>query len=611
MKTLIIGLDAFDPTVFEKLYEQGKLQNLGGLLERGGYARFQVSNPPQSEVSWTSIATGLNPGEHGMFDFVHRDPISYALNVSLLPTGRSLGGIQFLRPFNARTIFDMAAERGFPSTSLWWPATFPARPESPVQTLPGLGTPDIQGRLGVGCLFSSNIDLPKKLGKTPVVHLNARNIEEYTADIYGPLINTKQGPSNASIPLELLVRDETSVEIKIGKQIIRLSLGDWSSIIEFQFKVSLLVSVHAISRLILTQVHPHVQFYLLPLQIHPLHPLWRYGTPASFVRNAWQTSGPFLTLGWPQDTTGLEDGCISDDQFLRLCDSIFNARVHLLGHLLKNFKEGLLASVFDSLDRIQHMFWQNRPDILETWYARLDKLVGQSISLLDRRPGEKSRLLVVSDHGFNKFDYKVHLNRWLAMKGYLVTKQDSTEGELKHVDWTRTQAYAIGLNSLYFNLAGREGQGCVAPDEQHSLSEQLQKDLTNWIGPDHRSVVQKAYPKKEVFTGAFAADGPDILIGYTPGYRASAETGLGAWKQEPIEENKDHWHSDHCFDSASVPGVLFYDGNLRDFPSPSYRDFPALAIDAAPDARGATPPPAISTEDQANVEERLKSLGYL
>ena len=580
-------------------------------MKKDGYARFQVSNPPQSEVSWTSIATGLNPGEHGMFDFVHRDPATYALNVSLLPTGRGLGGIQFLRPYNARTIFDVAAARGFPSTSLWWPATFPAHPKSPVQTLPGLGTPDIQGRLGVGCLFSSNPEIPEKLGKTPVVRLKASSKDHYAAALYGPLINTKQGPSNAAIPVELLVKDDTSVELKIGKQIIRLKLGSWSPIIEIQFKMSLLASVHAISRLILTQLTPHIQFYALPLQIHPLHPLWRYGTPASFVRNAWRTSGPFLTLGWPQDTTGLEDGCINDDQFLSLCDSIFNARSHLLNHLLKQFKEGLLASVFDSLDRIQHMFWQSRPDVLESWYVRLDRLVGGAISQLAERPGEKTRLLVVSDHGFNKFDYKVHLNRWLSTKGYLVTTHETTEGDLKQVDWPRTQAYAIGLNSLYFNTAGREGLGCVQPEQQVSLSEKLRQELTAWLGPDHRPVVQKAYSKQEVFTGAFAAAGPDILVGYTPGYRASPETGLGAWQPEPVERNNDHWHSDHCFDGASVPGVLFSNSDLKNFPSPSYRDFPALAIDATPDARGATPPPTVSAEDQANVEERLKSLGYL
>jgi len=611
MKTLIIGLDAFDPYFFENLHEQGKLPNLGNLLKKGGYSRFQVSNPPQSEVSWTSIATGLNPGEHGMFDFVHRDPATYALNVSLLPTGRGLGGIQFLRPYNVRTIFDVAAERGYPSTSLWWPATFPARPESPVQTLPGLGTPDIQGRLGVGCLYSSDPDLPQKQGKTPVVRLEGNSKDSYSASLHGPLVNTRQGLTNAQLPVELLVKDAASVEVKIGKQIIKLQLGRWSPILEFQFKVSMLVSVHAISRIILTQVYPHIQFYLLPLQIHPLHPLWRYGTPASFVRNAWQTSGPFLTLGWPQDTTGLEDGCISDDQFLSLCDSIFSARAHLLHHLLKNFKEGLLASVFDSLDRIQHMFWQSRPDVLEAWYARFDQLVGQAVSQLAEQPGEKYRLLVVSDHGFNQFNYKVHLNRWLTQKGYLVTKQDSPDGDIKHVNWSQTQAYAIGLNSLYFNIAGREGQGCVTPDQQSSLSEKLRRDLTTWHGSDKRQVVQKAYSNEEIFTGLFAASGPDILVGYTPGYRASAETGLGAWKQDPIEENTDHWHSDHCFDGASVPGVLFYNDGLNNFPSPSYSDFPALAIDAKPDARGATPPPPVSAEDQANVEERLKSLGYL
>jgi len=611
MKTLIIGLDAFDPYFFENLHKQGKLPNLGNLLKKGGYSRFQVSNPPQSEVSWTSIATGLNPGEHGMFDFVHRNPATYALNVSLLPTGRGLGGIQFLRPYNVRTIFDVAAERGYPSTSLWWPATFPARPESPVQTLPGLGTPDIQGRLGVGCLYSSNPDLPEKQGKTPVVRLKGNSKDSYSASLNGPLVNTGQGLTSAQLPVELLVKDAASVEVKIGKQIIKLQLGRWSPILEFQFKVSMLVSVHAISRVILTQVYPHIQFYFLPLQIHPLHPLWRYGTPASFVRNAWQTSGPFLTLGWPQDTTGLEDGCISDDQFLSLCDSIFSARAHLLHHLLKNFKEGLLASVFDSLDRIQHMFWQCRPDVLEAWYSRFDHLVGQAVSQLAERPGEKYRLLVVSDHGFNQFNYKVHLNRWLTQNGYLVTKQDSPDGDIKHVNWSRTQAYAIGLNSLYFNLAGREGQGCVTPDQQSSLSEKIRQDLATWHGPDQRQVVQKAYSNKEIFTGLFAASGPDILVGYTPGYRASAETGLGAWKQELIEENTDHWHSDHCFDGASVPGVLFYNESLNNFTSPSYSDFPALAIDAKPDARGAAPPPPVSAEDQANVEERLKSLGYL
>ncbi len=78
LRTLLLGFDAFDPRRFEALTTQGKLPNLTRYVATRGYAHFTVANPPQSEVSWTSIATGLNPGGHGMFDFVHRDPATYA-----------------------------------------------------------------------------------------------------------------------------------------------------------------------------------------------------------------------------------------------------------------------------------------------------------------------------------------------------------------------------------------------------------------------------------------------------------------------------------------------------------------------------------------------------
>ncbi len=88
-----------------------------------------------------------------MFDFVHRNPKNYGINVSLLPTKQSLVGMQFTPPHSAETIFDHAVTNGYPATSLWWPATFPARLASPVNSIPGLGTPDIAGKLGVG-IFS-------------------------------------------------------------------------------------------------------------------------------------------------------------------------------------------------------------------------------------------------------------------------------------------------------------------------------------------------------------------------------------------------------------------------------------------------------------------------
>src|SRR5512144_329910 len=167
MKTLILGFDSFDPAIFEELAGRNELPNFEKLSLNGGYSKLEVCSPPQTEVSWTSIATGMDSGGHGIFDFVHRDPTTYAPYVSILRMRKSAVGEQFVPPYTTKTFFEEAASMGYPATALWWPAMFPSRPDIPVNTLPGLGTPDIRGQLGVGTLFSTEDEERKKtrLGK--------------------------------------------------------------------------------------------------------------------------------------------------------------------------------------------------------------------------------------------------------------------------------------------------------------------------------------------------------------------------------------------------------------------------------------------------------------
>ncbi len=318
MQTLILGLDAFDPAIFERLSNLGKLPNLTRYVETGGYARFTVPNPPQSEVSWTSIATGLNPGGHGVFDFVHRNPATYQPFMSLLPTKRGLGGTQFAPPHTAPTIFDEAVRQGYPATALWWPATFPARLGSPVRTLPGLSTPDLHGRWGVGTQFSTNTGLADEKRKTSVVVLDQCRPGRYVGQLSGPVRQKRKGIQESTLDLQLDLIGDNSARLTLGKHSVELTTGVWSPILEISFKVGFFLSVRALTRVILTQVQPEVQLYFLPLQIHPLHSPWPYTTPHSFVKQIWKRCGPFLTLGWPQDTIGLEDRCITDGQFLNL-----------------------------------------------------------------------------------------------------------------------------------------------------------------------------------------------------------------------------------------------------------------------------------------------------
>jgi hypothetical protein len=374
--------------------------------------------------------------------------------------------------------------------------------------------------------------------------------------------------------------------------------------------MGLFFSIKAVTRAIYKRSSTEISLYLLPLQIHPLSSAWRYATPPGFMKEIWNSCGPYLSLGWPQDTTGLEEGCITDEQFIELCDSIQAGRERILMQLIDSFDEGVMGVVFDCLDRVQHMFRRDRPEIVEAWYGKLDALVGRVEEHLNSTGRKKVKFLILSDHGFSEFQYKVHTNGWLIGHGLLSPAWNNGD-----VNWSKSQAYAVGLNSLYINLKNREGQGTVAPEESSTLAGRLKEELLSWQGPDGRPVIQRALLRDEVWSGPLTAYGPDLLLGFTPGYRASPETGLGKWKgSSAIEPNGDHWGADHCIDSQSVPGVFFSNQGLEGLSKPSYRDIPQIVLGKSIEQSYIEPPPPpslASGEGKEAIEERLKSLGYL
>ena len=133
----------------------------------------------------------------------------------------------------------------------------------------------------------------------------------------------------------------------------------------------------------------------------------------------------------------------------------------------------------------------------------------------------------------------------------------------------------------------------------------------DWKGPDGKSVVASVETNAEALEGPLAKFGPDLYVGYAPSYRASADTGLGKWTKTLIEANQDHWNADHCINPASVQGVLFSNQDLSNYPTPSYKDIPPMAVGAT--MKAAKPPKEddYTEEDRETVEERLKGLGYL
>jgi hypothetical protein len=124
-------------------------------------------------------------------------------------------------------------------------------------------------------------------------------------------------------------------------------------------------------------------------------------------------------------------------------------------------------------------------------------------------------------------------------------------------------------------------------------------------------VVARAIPGAEAFHGPLAAHGPDLVVGYGAGFRASAATGLGRWGAATLEPNAGRWGADHCIDPRLVPGVVFADRDLRPWPRPSFRDVPELALGRPLAGAPASPPPPADEDEQREIEEKLKGLGYV
>jgi predicted AlkP superfamily phosphohydrolase/phosphomutase len=76
-KLVILGFDGADAKLTQQWMDEGKLPNLAKLRAQGTFSPLRPTIPSQTPVSWSTFSTGLNPGRHGVFDFLKRDPQTY------------------------------------------------------------------------------------------------------------------------------------------------------------------------------------------------------------------------------------------------------------------------------------------------------------------------------------------------------------------------------------------------------------------------------------------------------------------------------------------------------------------------------------------------------
>jgi len=78
-RTILIGLDGVPYGAIKNLTETGIMKNLGQIIEEGVFRQMASSIPEISSIAWSSIITGKNPGEHGIYGFIDLHPGTYRM----------------------------------------------------------------------------------------------------------------------------------------------------------------------------------------------------------------------------------------------------------------------------------------------------------------------------------------------------------------------------------------------------------------------------------------------------------------------------------------------------------------------------------------------------
>jgi predicted AlkP superfamily phosphohydrolase/phosphomutase len=576
-KVMVIGLDGLEPAITEALLAQGALPNLAELRAQGGYCRLQTTYPPQTPVAWATFATSLNPGGHGIFDFLRRDPQTYlpALSTNTYQQKNPFVPPQAVNLRKGVPLWQLLSEAGLPSVVLRCPVTFPPD-RIKGRMLSGVGVPDLRGGLGTSTFYCSESHLkPQDTEKIISVQPSQDGL------IHTHLIGPQHPRSRADLQLDITLRLEPQrkrVILRSGGQPEALEIreGEWSPWLHVKFKLGLLQSVAGMVRFYLSRLEPVFELYASPLNFDPQAPQFPISWPGEYAGELAGQLGAFYTTGMAEDHDGLNHQRFDEGAYLQQCQQVLRERHQMLRYELNRFREGFFFCLFDTPDRIQHMFWRVRepghpanrhhgelsPDlsrVIEENYQACDAIIGEALEGADA----ETLFIVLSDHGNNSFQRGVHLNSWLWQQGLLALQPGIEPGEaagefFREVDWSQTKAYALGLGGIYLNLQGREGQGVVKPEEAAALKAAIAQKLRGLGDPERgQPAVHSVLCREAVYQGPYVSQAPDLLVNFQPGYRVSWSTPLGGVPAGLFEDNTRKWAGDHMIDPSLAPGVLF------------------------------------------------------
>ncbi|MAB80972.1 MAG: hypothetical protein CMJ89_16625 [Planctomycetes bacterium] len=566
---VILGIDGLDPDELAKVIKEypDRMQNFRWLVEQAdGIQPLGTSNPPQSPVAWSNFITGLNPGGHGIFDFIHRDPMTRALTSSQTKIEEPFMtlGIPFTQykfdiggdaPANrsGKSFWTILAENGIPADIWRMPANFPVEPSQGV-SFPGMMTPAVDSAYGLCSFWTTD-----GMRDVDLDYDKVQLIEEYSgridASLLGPPNPMKKKDARGHdiqerIAFKIYVdREAGAAAIDVGVEKVVLEPGQWSDFVRLDFQMLPMgsMSMSGICRFYLRSIDPEVELYASPVNFDPEAPAFPVSEPSSASEELVEGIGRYYTQGMAEDVNALKNDILSDAEFMQQVDLVYRERVDMLDYALDLYTEnddgGFLFFYFSTVDLCSHMMWRHTDgahpahdaekakedsswwsgregstwkDTVADLYMKMDPVLGR----VRERLGDETTLIVMSDHGFAPFRYEFSLNTWLYENGYLVLKpgfdkelaRDASGFKKQRiftgaVDWSKTKAYGMGFNGLYLNLAGRELDNPETDEDESGIVQASEVDtLLGKIKVELESYVHKETGMRPILNCAFAKD---------------------------------------------------------------------------------------------------------
>ncbi len=616
-RVIVLGIDGLDHALLTRFLAEGRLPHFARLARDGDFAPLTTTMPPLSPVAWSNFITGLDPGGHGIFDFLHRDPATmqpvepfYAIE-----PGRSLTLGSWVLPLAGQTVtryrrgqafWELLDAAGVETTVFRMPVNFPPV-ESGGRALAGMGAPDLLGTHGTYTFFTSAppANEAAMTGRVELVDIVDHRIAATLRGPPNPLRRRPVAPGLAAaaeveyeqpdltVDLDIALDPEAAAaRIAVQETVVVLNEGEWSDWVRVAFAAAPGVAVRALARFYLQQVRPVLRLYVTPLQIDPAAPVLPLSYPAGWAGDLYDVLGPFHTQELPQETKAYSEGVFDGREFREQAGFVYTERRRALDHLLEEFDDGFLFFYFSDVDQGSHMLWRDSDpehpfhardpllaDSIRVLYEQMDEALGRVLEEVD----EQTTLLVMSDHGFAPFHTGVNLNTWLVEHGYAALREPRERSGAPlfvDVDWSATRAYAFGLAGIYVNLRGRERDGIVAPGAAYErLLDALEGDLLAMVDPRTRQhPVSLVHRPRERYAGPHLDRGPDLIVGFDRGWRSSWESPLGAFPPEVFVDNDDPWSGDHQNDYRLVPGVLLTNRRIT-LPAPALADVTVSVLD--------------------------------